>query len=57
MAATNRPEILDAALVRAGRFDREITVGLPDRKGRRDILRVYPQLGEVARRRNLKPSS
>jgi cell division protease FtsH len=41
MAATNRPEILDAALVRAGRFDREITVGLPDRKGRRDILRVH----------------
>jgi ATP-dependent metalloprotease FtsH len=41
MAATNRPEILDSALVRAGRFDREITVGLPDRKGRRDILQVH----------------
>ena len=41
MAATNRPEILDAALVRAGRFDREITVDLPDRKGRRDILQVH----------------
>ena len=41
IAATNRPEILDAALVRAGRFDREITVGLPDRQGRHDILRVH----------------
>ena len=41
MAATNRPEILDPALVRAGRFDREITVELPDRTGRRDILQVH----------------
>jgi len=41
MAATNRPEILDAALVRAGRFDRQITVDLPDRGGRRDILQVH----------------
>jgi cell division protease FtsH len=41
MAATNRPEILDPALVRAGRFDREITVSLPDRAGRRAILEVH----------------
>ncbi len=41
MAATNRPEILDPALVRAGRFDREITVALPDREGRRAILQVH----------------
>ena len=41
MAATNRPDILDAALVRAGRFDRQITIDLPDRAGRRDILQVH----------------
>ena len=41
MAATNRPEILDAALVRAGRFDRTITLDLPDRAGRAAILRVH----------------
>jgi len=41
MAATNRPEILDPALVRAGRFDREISVDLPDRAGRRAILQVH----------------
>ena len=34
MGATNRKEILDTALVRAGRFDREVEVGLPDLKGR-----------------------
>ncbi len=41
MAATNRPEILDPALVRAGRFDRTITLGLPDLAGRRAILAVH----------------
>ena len=41
MAATNRPDILDPALLRPGRFDREITVGAPDIKGRADILRVH----------------
>jgi ATP-dependent metalloprotease FtsH len=41
MAATNRPEILDPALVRPGRFDRTITLGLPDRAGRRAILEVH----------------
>ena len=41
MAATNRPDILDPALLRPGRFDREITVGAPDIKGRTAILRVH----------------
>ncbi len=41
MAATNRPEILDPALVRSGRFDRAITVDLPDRNGRAAILEVH----------------
>ncbi len=41
LAATNRPEILDAALLRAGRFDRQIVVDRPDRVGRDAILRVH----------------
>ena len=41
LAATNRPEILDPALLRAGRFDRQILVDRPDKKGRTDILRVH----------------
>ncbi len=41
MAATNRPDILDPALLRPGRFDREITVNYPDLRGREDILKVH----------------
>jgi cell division protease FtsH len=41
LAATNRPEILDPALLRAGRFDRQILVDRPDKKGRAEILRVH----------------
>ncbi len=41
MAATNRPEILDPALLRPGRFDRQILVDRPDKKGREDILKVH----------------
>jgi cell division protease FtsH len=41
LAATNRPEILDPALLRAGRFDRQILVDRPDKKGRADILQVH----------------
>ena len=58
LAATNRPDVLDPALQRPGRFDRQITVGYPDREGREAILRIHCQvihlssivdLGEVAR--------
>ena len=41
IAATNRPDILDPALLRPGRFDRQVTVNYPDVKGREDILRVH----------------
>ena len=41
IAATNRPDILDKALLRPGRFDRQITVNYPDAKGREDILKVH----------------
>ena len=41
MAATNRPDILDRALLRPGRFDRQITVNYPDVKGREEVLKVH----------------
>ena len=41
IAATNRPDILDPALLRPGRFDRRVTVGYPDQKGREEILKVH----------------
>ncbi len=41
VAATNRPDVLDPALLRPGRFDRQVTVGLPDVRGREAILRVH----------------
>ncbi len=41
IAATNRPDILDPALLRPGRFDRQVTVGAPDVKGREEILRIH----------------
>ena len=41
LAATNRPDVLDPALLRPGRFDRQVVVGLPDRKGREAILRIH----------------
>jgi cell division protease FtsH len=50
LAATNRPDVLDAALMRPGRFDRRITVDLPDRRGREEILAVH------ARSRPLDPA-
>ena len=41
VAATNRPDILDPALLRPGRFDRQVTVGAPDLRGREEILRIH----------------
>jgi cell division protease FtsH len=41
LAATNRPDVLDPALLRAGRFDRQVTVAAPDRKGRTSLLELY----------------
>ncbi|HML07802.1 MAG TPA: ATP-dependent zinc metalloprotease FtsH [Xanthobacteraceae bacterium] len=48
LAATNRPEILDPALLRAGRFDRQVLVDRPDKKGRVDILRVHLRKAKLA---------
>ena len=41
IAATNRPDVLDPALLRPGRFDRQVTVGLPDKRAREEILKVH----------------
>lgn len=48
LAATNRPEILDPALLRPGRFDRRVPVELPDLKGRVDILKVHAKKVKIA---------
>ena len=54
MAATNRPDILDPALLRPGRFDRQIHVGRPDVKGREDILKVHTKGKRLAEDVDLK---
>ena len=48
IAATNRDDVLDPALLRAGRFDRKITVSLPDRKGREEIFKVHARNKHIA---------
>lgn len=48
IAATNRPDILDPALLRPGRFDRQVTVGYPDIKGREEILKVHSRNKSLA---------
>ena len=48
LAATNRPDVLDKALLRAGRFDRQIVVGLPDVKAREQILEVHSRKKKLA---------
>lgn len=54
IAATNRPDVLDPALLRSGRFDRQITVNLPDKKGRTEILGVHARNKKVAPDVNLE---
>ena len=53
LAATNRPEMIDPALLRAGRFDRQVVVDKPDRKGRTDILKIHSQKVKMAKNINL----
>jgi cell division protease FtsH len=48
MAATNRPEVLDPALLRPGRFDRQVLVDKPDIKGREDVLRIHARQVKLA---------
>lgn len=54
IAATNRPDVLDPALLRPGRFDRQVVVGLPDVKGREQILKVH--LRKVPMHTDVEPS-
>ncbi|MES2059905.1 MAG: ATP-dependent zinc metalloprotease FtsH [Patescibacteria group bacterium] len=53
MAATNRPDVLDPALLRPGRFDRRVTIDLPDRKDREEILKVHSRTKPFAEDINL----
>lgn len=54
LAATNRPEMLDKALLRPGRFDRRITIALPDLKGREEILKIHAKEKKFAEDVNLR---
>ncbi len=53
LAATNRPDILDRALLRPGRFDRQVIIGSPDAKGRREILEVHAKNKKIGEDVNL----
>ena len=54
LAATNRPEMLDKALLRPGRFDRQITINVPDLKGREEILKIHSKDKKFAENITLK---
>lgn len=54
MAATNRPDVLDPALLRPGRFDRRVTLELPDREGREEILNIHARKKPLGEDINLK---
>ncbi|HEY9584948.1 MAG TPA: AAA family ATPase, partial [Candidatus Paceibacterota bacterium] len=54
MAATNRPDVLDPALLRPGRFDRRVTIDLPDRADREEIMKIHAAKKQLAEDVNLK---
>ncbi len=54
MAATNRPDVLDPALLRPGRFDRRVTIDLPDRNDREEILKIHSQKKPLAEDVNIR---
>ena len=54
LAATNRPEMLDKALLRPGRFDRQITINVPDKRGREEILKIHSKNKKLAESVTLK---
>ena len=54
LAATNRPEMLDKALLRPGRFDRQITINIPDKRGREEILKIHSNNKKLAEDVDLK---
>ena len=54
LAATNRPEMLDKALLRPGRFDRQITIAVPDARGREEILKIHSENKPLGEDINLK---
>ena len=55
IAATNRPDVLDPALLRPGRFDRQVVVPLPDLRGREQILKVHMRKVPLSTRRRIRP--
>ena len=54
LAATNRPEMLDKALLRPGRFDRQVTIPAPDLLGREEILKLYTKDKKISNNIDLK---
>src|SRR3989344_8492333 len=54
LAATNRPELIDPALLRAGRFDRQVVVDKPDKIGRQDILKIHIRNVKIDQNVNLE---